>query len=466
LRTTAHAGVRRQICFIDTCANDKRELGVNVDKLPGMTFPVGDRRQACQYVLYASRLGEAAMNRDARQTGALSDEVLKALAGQPLLPDMTSVGDGVRRAFEAMRKRGELRQVPIEFVVTDWDGREESHSFRRGKRGQYSSIAPLMYDRRPPEAVFWEHPEALLCKTPGIHAQAFLVPGIEGERHEGFVERLLSTKVHECARTWLGHADDAFQDVRPMVRWPEGGVQDAGVLHKLLHVALVQALGVTAAPGHAGTTTGWEVLAQSRYAAYPIVVIPHLIDVKDWGARQRRRQAALMRWYLETYWNRPTADSGTALPRVMLFLLLQCDGPMAMKDGLRRVLGLPCRKDIVTDDMRAALGGVSVPWWSRVARGMGLTRATHAVGTATTRGVVSCVPLSELTPLEPEHLRDWLRDYVQPWEEGDDYAYVTEARMLYDRAARRPDGTPRTDSIEPQLRKRYDEAARAAGEDV
>jgi len=129
LGTTYFSGFRRQLVFIDACANFEEDMQWAFHT-PGITFSLGDPLDTRQFVFFAARLSETARNLESEGTGFFSKTLLDNLKQQPAShwpPELGSITREIRREFDALRATGQATQMPV-YYSKDWDGNVKEHN--------------------------------------------------------------------------------------------------------------------------------------------------------------------------------------------------------------------------------------------------------------------------------------------------------------------------------------------------
>jgi hypothetical protein len=127
MRSHIFAGLPRQVGVIDTCANYvdgwRSTVTLQDNRLPrGEALP-----QIQQFLLYAARAGDLAVNLNKEKTGLFSREVLAQLAASATWPpDMDVIATQVLDRFRTLRNQGETEQTPNFFAYSDWQDNTRS----------------------------------------------------------------------------------------------------------------------------------------------------------------------------------------------------------------------------------------------------------------------------------------------------------------------------------------------------
>ncbi|MEU9601729.1 hypothetical protein AB0E06_33600 [Streptomyces sp. NPDC048109] len=111
-----------QAVLVDACRIDPRESGLNFGSNDYGSGNVQAGRR--QFMLYASRPGEAAKNDTERQAGQFTEALLDELAGRSLpdsVSDLADIGRAVHDRFKELHRRGEAWQLPQFIKDRGWD---------------------------------------------------------------------------------------------------------------------------------------------------------------------------------------------------------------------------------------------------------------------------------------------------------------------------------------------------------
>jgi hypothetical protein len=132
LSSDKFSGLSQQVLFIDACANFVQDmnLDMNLNVSPQGHLDVGNPREISQFVFFSAGQGQIAdfdrINRDARFSKILLDWLTEDQhIREGLPPQLDDLKSHIKRAFEALRKQGKLRQTPVTFSVKSDDGSEE-----------------------------------------------------------------------------------------------------------------------------------------------------------------------------------------------------------------------------------------------------------------------------------------------------------------------------------------------------
>jgi len=154
LRSDTYAGLPRQICFVDACANYIDGWNAAAT-LPHETFSCGRPFVAQQQsVFLAAKAGDLARNLTAEQTGLFTRELLaqlEAVSNDDLPPDTDALAGQLAARFSTLRDEGATRQTPNYFAYRDWTGNEHTlgqpgalHSMGVGQASLTPQRAPTM----------------------------------------------------------------------------------------------------------------------------------------------------------------------------------------------------------------------------------------------------------------------------------------------------------------------------------
>lgn len=124
LASTYFKGFPRQILIVDACAT----YGKGAFTFPSDPIPCGTPLPHEQFIFFAARTGQAALDLTTERRGLLSRELLKqigTLSDRTWPPDMLAVARRVQDEFVALRQSGKfgaLAQTPVFHLTQDWDG--------------------------------------------------------------------------------------------------------------------------------------------------------------------------------------------------------------------------------------------------------------------------------------------------------------------------------------------------------
>lgn len=139
----------KQIWCIDTCANFIEDMSIEFS-LPGVTFPAGDpAKNIDQYVMFAAKQGELALNQTAMKSGVFSNLLLTLLeqSDNEWPPDMAKINNELKRQFAQLRDKGKLDQTPVIFWYKDGQGDEETLGKVQRNSGMLRSQIHLTQDQ-------------------------------------------------------------------------------------------------------------------------------------------------------------------------------------------------------------------------------------------------------------------------------------------------------------------------------
>jgi hypothetical protein len=140
LASTYFKGFPRQILIVDACAT----YGKAAFTFPSDPIPCGKPLSHEQFVFFAARTGQEAMDLTKEKRGLLSRELLKQIGKLNVPtwpPDMLAVARSVQDEFAAMRQSGrygDLAQTPVFYLTQDWDG----NVIKLGRREPAAGAAP------------------------------------------------------------------------------------------------------------------------------------------------------------------------------------------------------------------------------------------------------------------------------------------------------------------------------------
>ncbi|MFE2584662.1 caspase family protein [Streptomyces sp. NPDC059378] len=126
LAQMASSGFRQQILFFDACATFVEEHGSESAPVV-VPLPLPRRETAQQFLLHASRDGQAAEQDDVAESGAFSTVLLQWLEqhAADLHPDLSALHDAVREHFEAQRAANGPAQTPVTCRYLTFDGTQD-----------------------------------------------------------------------------------------------------------------------------------------------------------------------------------------------------------------------------------------------------------------------------------------------------------------------------------------------------
>lgn len=126
LTQMASSGFRQQVLFFDACATFVEEHGAESAPVV-VPFPPPRRETAQQFLLHASRDGQAAEQDDLDESGAFSTMLLEWLEqhAADLHPDLSALHNDVRRHFEEQCAAGGPAQTPVTCRYLTLDGTED-----------------------------------------------------------------------------------------------------------------------------------------------------------------------------------------------------------------------------------------------------------------------------------------------------------------------------------------------------
>src|SRR5262249_18582285 len=115
LRSESYAGLPRQLCVVDACANYVEAWRLS-QTLPSEAFSCGLPPAGCeQFALLAGKPGALARNLAAEQPGLFSRELLALLAREPRdrwPPDAPGIAARLQTRFAQLRAAGAADQTP------------------------------------------------------------------------------------------------------------------------------------------------------------------------------------------------------------------------------------------------------------------------------------------------------------------------------------------------------------------
>ena len=432
LRSSHFAGLKKQVCIVDACADflDRQKFAAT---LPRDDVPFGrDGSLENQFVLYAASEGQSAANTERR--GALSRQLLEILPKAGFPPDMRKVSEKLEAVFDELHGTSQGRkQIPQIHEVIVWGG--STKRFIQGEEAKgdcTGSLVPKLYDRDDQEIAL--NRELLAGVRAGHRVQAFVVFGEQREQHESFYQRVVDRRLRPWAAQRWGEAHGTVGELE-RIDWPRDVRRPLDQLKEDIQINLATVAQVVASPPPAAGG-GWTLLANSKKATNPLIVIPHFVMIDEWNERQRD----LLRWYVEEFW----AGTPPATPQieVILFLLVECDERLA-KPGFGDVLKF--RSWLRTDGL---IGRRPPSVKDRVIASL-REFCDEKPGDAAT----SCRTrfLDELPSLVPQDIERWYVRYVSKMANLSDYRCEQESKRVYDAAETRRDGIKRTDHIEDLL---------------
>jgi hypothetical protein len=123
LTSMVSRGFSQQVLFFDACATFVEEHGAESDPVV-MPFATQGRETAQQFLLHASRDGQAAEHDGSARSGVFSQVVLEWLErhAADLHPDLSALHDHVREYFEQRRADGGPEQTPVTCRYLALDG--------------------------------------------------------------------------------------------------------------------------------------------------------------------------------------------------------------------------------------------------------------------------------------------------------------------------------------------------------
>ncbi|MEU1466312.1 caspase family protein [Streptomyces sp. NPDC005727] len=126
LTQMASHGFRQQVLFFDACATFVEEHGSESAPVV-VPLPQARRETAQQFLLHASRDGQAAEQDDVAESGAFSTVLLQWLEehAADLHPDLTALHHAVRQHFEKQRAANGPTQTPVTCRYLTLDGTED-----------------------------------------------------------------------------------------------------------------------------------------------------------------------------------------------------------------------------------------------------------------------------------------------------------------------------------------------------
>lgn len=126
LAQMASCGFRQQVLFFDACATFVEEHGAESAPVV-VPFPLPRRETAQQFLLHASRDGQAAEQDDVAESGAFSTMLMQWLEQNAvdLHPDLSALHGDVREHFEEQRATEGPAQTPVTCRYLTFDGTED-----------------------------------------------------------------------------------------------------------------------------------------------------------------------------------------------------------------------------------------------------------------------------------------------------------------------------------------------------
>ncbi len=147
LRSSYFPGFPLQVLIVDACANYQRFAFT----FPSEPVPCGDPLGHEQFVFFAARPGQVAMNLGEERRGLFAREFLSKVRELPDLlwpPDMRTVAESVQDRFAALRATSDLDQTPVWRSIRDWDGNVVEGSVSPQVSGEQGNQEPWKITRR------------------------------------------------------------------------------------------------------------------------------------------------------------------------------------------------------------------------------------------------------------------------------------------------------------------------------
>ncbi|GAB4410927.1 MAG: hypothetical protein OHK0039_15700 [Bacteroidia bacterium] len=147
--------------------------------------------------------------------------------------------------------------------------------------------------------------------------QFFVLHGRQEDRHRSLVERCREVEIRQIAEQHFGHERGRI-DYFETREWPATG--DLALRQRDLRRQLLQTTGVQGLPG-----SDWS--AQALFAGVSsragVVLIQHTLFAARWDAQSE----ALLRWYIDVFWQMTSARDRQPLFVIFLNLIFEPDDP-------------------------------------------------------------------------------------------------------------------------------------------